>query len=139
MNKGPIPQGNYRPAIRYQQFVYTAGMTPRKDGNLILSGKISPDIPVEFSRAAVEQAADNALTAIENTLQSGERIAQIMSMTVYLNSLPTYTAHSRIGDLATSYLAEKLGDCAIGARAVVGCISLPGDAPVEIQLVAAVE
>lgn len=33
MNKNPIPQGRYKPAVRYGNFVYTAGMTPRKDGS----------------------------------------------------------------------------------------------------------
>lgn len=139
MSNNPIPQGNYRPAIRYQQFVYTAGMTPRKEGKLVLSGKISTDEPIETYRAAIEQAASNVLAAVENTLEAGEHIAQVLSMTVYVNGGAEYTEHSKIGDIATAYLVKQLGDIAIGARAVVGCASLPGNAPLEIQMVAAVE
>ena len=90
MNKNPIPQGKYKPAVRYGNLIFTAGMTPRKDGvygNLIftagmtprkdgvllMSGKISPDRPLDDYQDAVIQAASNALTAAQNTLGEGEK------------------------------------------------------------------
>jgi len=139
MTKNPVPQGKYRPAVRYGNLIFTAGMTPRKDGQLILSGKISPDVPAENYREAVRQAAANALTAARNCLKEGEAIVQILSLTVYLNATPDYRTHARIGDLASEYLFEELGEAGIGARAAVGLATLPGDAPVEIQLIAAAE
>ena len=33
----PVPQGKYVPATRFQNVIYTAGMTSRKNGVLILS------------------------------------------------------------------------------------------------------
>ena len=47
MSKNPIPQGKYKPAVRYGNLIYTAGMTPRKDGVLIYSGKVRADEPLE--------------------------------------------------------------------------------------------
>ena len=38
--KQPIPQGKYLPAVRHADLIYTSGMTPRKTGNLLYSGKI---------------------------------------------------------------------------------------------------
>lgn len=84
------------------------------------------------------QAASNALTAAQNTLASGERIVQILSLTVYLNATEDYTTHAKIGDIASNWLVEQLGEAGIGARAAIGLATLPGNAPVEIQLVAAV-
>lgn len=139
MNKNPIPQGQYKPAVRYGSLIYTAGMTPRRDGVLLMSGKIRPDRPLDDYREAVIQAASNALTAAQNTLREGERIAQILSLTVYLNAAPDYTTHAKVGDIASQWLYEQLGDAGIGARAAIGLATLPGDAPVEIQLVAAAE
>jgi len=139
MSKNPIPQGRYKPAVRYGNLVYTAGMTPRKDGALLLAGKISPDEPIETYREAIIQATSNALTAAKNMLTEGERIAQVLSLTVYINTTPDYTTHARIGDIASEYLYEQLGDAGIGARAAIGLATLPGNAPVEIQLVAAID
>lgn len=135
----PIPQGNYVPAQRFGAIVYTAGMTPRLSGKLILSGKVKADGALEVYLDAVRLAAGNALTAAEGMLADGERIAKIISMTVYVNAEEGFTLHSKLADFASDYLHERLGDAGIGSRTAVGVASLPGDAPVEIQIVAGVE
>lgn len=64
----PIPQGHYKPAVRYGNIVFSAGMTPRKDGVLLMSGKIETNIPTENYCAAVRQAVSNALTAVNRRI-----------------------------------------------------------------------
>lgn len=115
MSKNPIPQGKYKPAVRYGNLIFTAGMTPRKDGVLLMSGKISPDRPLDDYRDAVIQAASNALTAAQNTLGEGEKIVQILSLTVYLNATEDYTTHAKVGDIVSGWLYEQLGDAGVGA------------------------
>ncbi|MEN6567581.1 MAG: RidA family protein [Veillonellales bacterium] len=134
----PIPQGKYVPTSRYGSLVYTAGMTPRNNGRLILSGKISSPEPVDTYKAAVRQAAANALTAARNTLTDQEHIEKVIMLTVYINAESTFQSHSCIADFASEYLYEELGDAGIGSRAAIGVASLPGNAPVEIQLIVAV-
>ena len=134
----PIPQGNYVPASRFGNIIYTAGMTPRKNGVLIQSGKVLTAEPVSTYKEAVRQAATNALTAAINTLEEQERLGQILTLTVYVNAEESYQTHANLADFASEYLFEKLGNKGIGSRAAIGVASLPGNAPVEIQLVAAV-
>lgn len=135
MSKNPIPQGKYVPATRGGQIIFTAGMTPRNNGVLIFSGKVKADEPLETYRDAVRQAAANCLTAARNKLNEGEQIRQVLSMTVYINAEPGFRSHAKLADFASEYLVEELGDAGIGSRAAIGIASLPGDAPVEIQLV----
>lgn len=137
-NTNPIPQGNYVPATRAGDLICTAGMTPRKNGELVLAGKVKIDEPPETYRQAVRQAAANALTAAVNRLKENEQLEQILSLSVYINAEEGYTAHARLADLASEYLYEQLGEAGIGSRAAIGVHSLPGDAPVEIQLMALV-
>ena len=59
----PIPQGKYRPALRNGNAIYTAGMTPRRNGVLVMTGQVGPDTPLETLAPAVAQAAQNALAA----------------------------------------------------------------------------
>lgn len=132
----PIPQGKYVPATRSGNLIVTAGMTPRENGVLLFSGKVEKNSDPADYRAAVLQAAKNALTAARNTLNDGEKIAQIMSVTVYVNAEEGFTAHSKLADFASEYLCAELGAAGIGARASVGVASLPGNAPVEISLMA---
>jgi enamine deaminase RidA (YjgF/YER057c/UK114 family) len=134
----PIPQGKYAPASRYGNLIFTAGMTPRNNGVLILRGKISPAAPLDTYKAAVRQAAMNALAAALNTLAAAEHLEKVIMTTVYINAEATFQAHSRLADFASEYLCEELGDVGIGSRAAIGVASLPDNAPVEIQLVVAV-
>jgi enamine deaminase RidA (YjgF/YER057c/UK114 family) len=46
--KQPIPQGQYLPVVRHADLIYTSGMTPRKAGILIFSGKIRASDPTRF-------------------------------------------------------------------------------------------
>ena len=132
----PIPQGNYVPATRFGDMIFTAGMTPRKDGVLLKTGKIGLNDDLEEYRDAVRQAARNALTAAKNQLKEEECIQQIMSITVYVHAEDGFTKQSKIADFASEYFCEELGAAGIGSRAAVGVLSLPGDAPVEISIIA---
>ncbi|AZU64442.1 RidA family protein [Neobacillus mesonae] len=134
----PIPQGKYVPASRSENIIYTAGMTPRKNGVLIQSGKISVAQPVCAYKEAVRQAADNALTAARNLLAEQEQLVKIISLTVYVNAEETFEEHSSLADFASEYLYDELGNIGIGSRTAIGVASLPGNSPVEIQLVAAI-
>jgi len=135
---GPVPQGEYVPARRHGGLIHTAGMTPRRDGVLMFHGPVLKDEPVETWRDAVTLACHNALSAARATLVEGESIAAILSMTVYIAAEDGFTAHSRLADFASQVLASELGAAGRCARTAVGVAALPGAAPVEIQLVAAV-
>lgn len=137
--ENPIPQGNYVPAVKFGNLVFTAGMTPRKNGILIKEGKLTPESDINDYAQAVHLAASNALTAARNALEPGEQIARILSVTVYVNAQEGFTGHSKIADLASEYFCREMAAAGIGSRAAVGMASLPGNAPVEISLIAGVE
>ena len=131
----PIPQGKYVPATRNGSLIFTAGMTPRKDGVLLLSGKVKNDEPIEKYKEAIRQAASNALNAARNMLQKEERIVGVLSLSVFINAEEGYTMHPKLADYASDFLYEEMGQAGIGSRAAVGVASLPSDAPVEIQII----
>lgn len=132
--KDPIPQGKYVPATRCGNLIMTAGMTPRKDGVLIKTGKVTAAEPLESYKEAVRQAARNALTAARNQLKPGESIERVMLMNVYVNAAPDFLKHPKVADFASEYLVEELGQAGVCARCALGMGNLPGEAPVEINL-----
>ena len=134
----PVAQGLYRPATRAWGLIFTAGMTPRQDGVLLFTGPVLVADPPDRWRAAVELATANALAAAASQLAEGERIAAVPSLTVFIAAEAGFAAHSRLADFASALLRDRLGEAGIGSRAAVGVATLPGNAPVEIQLVAAV-
>lgn len=135
----PVPQGDYRPATRHGTVIYTAGMTPRKDGELVEVGTVGADLDVDQARAVARQAITNALAAVECCLRSGETVAQFLRMNVFIAAAPSFTEHSWVADAASEVLRERHGENALGSRTTVGVVCLPGGAPIEIELTAAVQ
>ena len=137
MSKNPIPQGKYVPATRHGDLIFTAGMTPRKDGVLQFVGKVKADEPLERYREAVRLAASNALTAARNMLTGDEKIVRVLSFLVYINAEEGFVSHAKLADFGSELLTEELGEAGAAARAAIGLGTLPGNAPVEIQLICA--
>jgi enamine deaminase RidA (YjgF/YER057c/UK114 family) len=135
----PIPQGKYVPALRHADLIYVSGMTPRKKGQLIYTGKIRTKDPLEFNKEAVRLATLNALTAAQSCLGDGERISTILQLNVFLNAEDDFTAHAKVADYASELFIEFLGANCIGSRAAIGVASLPSNAPVEITIICKVE
>lgn len=138
MKRTPVPQGKYIPASRHGDLVYTSGMTPRSDGTLLYSGKVKTSEPIETYKEAVRLATGNALTAARGLISDHECIGKIVTLTVFISAEESFKEHARLADFAAEYLYEEMGKYGIGSRAAVGVASLPSDAPVEIQLVAAI-
>lgn len=132
----PIPQGDYIPARRHKDQIFTSGMTPRRNGVLMFEGPVKATDAPELHRDAVELACGNALAAARALLAPGEEIRLILSLTVFVAAEEGFTLHSKLADFASALLRRELGEAGIGPRAAVGVATLPGNAPVEIQLIA---
>lgn len=133
-----IPQGKYVPAVRHADLIYTSGMTPRKNGKLLYSGKIRTEDALETHQDAVRLATLNALSAAQACLKEGERLSLVLQLSVFLNAEEGFTKHAKIADYASETLLENLGESCLGSRAAIGVSSLPSNAPVEITLIAMV-
>ena len=138
MMEQPVPQGKYLPAVRHADLIYTSGMTPRKAGILLHSGRIRTKDSIEAHKEAVRLATKNAFSAAQACLRQGEKISLILQLTAYLNAEQGFTDHAKIADYASDFLIECLGENGMGSRVAIGVASLPSDAPIEVALVASV-
>lgn len=131
------PQGRYVAALVHGDTVTSAGMTPRGGDTLLAVGKVSDtgeDGTIDVAAAAewAARAVGRAIQACEDALPTNGVLAQPLSLTVFVRCGSDFTAHSVVADGASNVLAQRYG--AVPVRAAVGVISLPGGAPVEVQL-----
>lgn len=136
--KQPVPQGSYLPAVRHADLIFTSGMTPRRDGELLYSGKIHASDVIETHRDAVRLATRNALVAAQVCLLDREKISVILQLNVFLNADKDFSAHSKLADYASELLVEEIGAGGIGSRAAIGVSTLPSNALVEVTMTASV-
>lgn len=132
----PAPQGDYVPAVHHDGVVHTAGMTPRRDGVLVMTGVVGDTLTLADARAAAGLAAANALAAVRSAAPGAA--FRCLRMTVYVACAPGFTALSAVADGASATIKDQLGATALPARSAIGVMALPSGAPVEVELTAAV-
>ncbi|WP_433467570.1 RidA family protein [Spirillospora sp. CA-128828] len=135
----PRPQGAYVPAVAEplragDVLVTSAGMTPRQDGRLTVTGLVGRDLTLAGAREAAALAARNAAAAVAD----GDlgRVRRWMRMTVYIACADGFTDLSAVADGASAVLDELTPGLARPARGAIGVRALPGGAPVEVELTA---
>lgn len=133
----PAPQGDYVSAALHGGTIYTAGMTPRIDGRLTVTGLVGDTVSIEDAYAATELAAANALSAARAVLPDGSAGLRCLQMTVYIAAAAGFTQLSAVADGGSAAILAALGPGTLPARSAIGVASLPSGAPVEVQLVAA--
>jgi enamine deaminase RidA (YjgF/YER057c/UK114 family) len=134
----PVPVAAYVPVRISGPTAYVAGQVPMIDGRVMHPGRLGPDghVSNDEGRAAAEQAALQALSALRAALGSFDRLSGISQVTVYLSTTPGFADHAQVANGASELLVAVLGDEGRHARAAVGMASLPLDASVEVVVTA---
>lgn len=132
------PVAAYVPAVQQGRLVYTSGQLPFVDGQLPLTGKVGNGDglvdPAEAEKLAL-LAALNGLAAARGILGSLDKITQVVKVTAFVSSDPSFTGQPGVANGASLFLGKVFGDSGIHVRSAVGVPVLPLDSPVEIEFV----
>jgi enamine deaminase RidA (YjgF/YER057c/UK114 family) len=131
------PVAAYVPAVVHGNLVYTSGQLPFVDGALPATGKVGGSVSAEDAQSYAATSALNALAAVESVIGSLDRVTQVVKVTGFVASDPSFTGQPGVINGASTLLGEIFGDSGIHARSAVGVAVLPLDAPVEVELVVA--
>jgi enamine deaminase RidA (YjgF/YER057c/UK114 family) len=129
------PLAAYVPASRVGDLVFTAGQVPMRDGTLMNVGKVGGEVSEADAHACARQCALNALAAAASVAGGLDAIQQVVKVAVYVASTPDFTGQPAVANGASELLGAVFGDAGQHARSAVGAVSLPLDAPVEVELV----
>jgi enamine deaminase RidA (YjgF/YER057c/UK114 family) len=134
------PVAAYVPAVLDGDRVWTAGQLPAVEGKLPATGKVGDGdglVPPQDAAALARIAALNALAAIGSVVDL-DRVERIVKVVVYVASDPAFTGQPVVANGASLLFGEVFGAAGAHARSAVGVVALPLDAPVEVEVVAAV-
>ena len=134
----PASVANYVPAVRSGRLVFLAGQVARGPDGRILAGKVGRDLTEAQAAAAARLCALQLLAALKAEVGDLARVTRIVRVGGFVNCTPDFTAQPKVVNGASDLLVAVFGDRGRHARAAVGVAALPGDAPVEIELVAEV-
>ena len=135
------PQAAYVPAVLDGDRVWTAGQLPMVRGELPISGRVGTGAGLVSPERAKELAgicALNALAAVRSVLGDLDRVARIVKVVGFVASEPGFGGQPQVINGASELLGQVFGEDGLHARSAVGVAALPLNAPVEVELVAAV-
>ena len=132
------PLAAYVPAVTTGNLVYTSGQLPFSGGVLPETGKVGEGEGLVDPARAKEYAATcalNALAAAKTVLGDLDRVTRIVKVVGFVASHPSFTGAPGVVNGASELLGQVFAEAGQHARSAVGVVSLPLDAPVEVEVV----
>ena len=129
------PLASYVPAVRSGSYVYTSGQVPMVQGAMQVTGKVGADVDPETAKDAARTCALNALAAVRSITGDLSAVTRVVKVVGYVASTPDFTGQPAVVNGASDLLGHVFGDAGAHARSAVGVVSLPLDAPVEVELI----
>jgi len=132
----PKPMANYVPAVRTGNLLFLSGHGPMKGTP---PGKVGKDLTLEVGYEAAKGTALCLISTIKNTIGDLDKVKRIVKLVGFVNCSGDFTDQPKVINGASDLFVEVFGDRGKHARAAVGMYQLPGNIPVEIEIVVEVE
>lgn len=132
--KVPTPVGNYVPFKIDGRTIYLSGQGPRRSDGTLVSGRVGEDVSVEQAYECARLVGLGLLAAAK--LAAGDLgKVETLKMLGMVNAVPGFTEQPKVINGCSDLFVEVLGDRGRHARSAVGMGSLPGNIPVEIEVI----
>ena len=131
----PQPVANYASTLVSGDWLFISGQMSLTLDRRALTGILGQTATLEDGQEAARCCALNILAQAQAALGNLERISQILRLTGYVASTPTFTDHPKVINGASDLLVAVLGEKGRHTRAAVGVTSLPLGCMVEIDAI----
>lgn len=134
----PQPVGNYRPAKRAGQLVFTSGQTARINGVRRYVGKVGSDVSEADAYLSARDAALNCLSCIKWAIGELDQITDVIKLLGFVNCADGFQDQPSVINGASDLLIELFGEPGAHARSAIGVNALPSNVSVELEMIVAV-
>tara|TARA_Y100001970_G_scaffold233386_1_gene290921 strand:- start:1130 stop:1594 length:465 start_codon:yes stop_codon:yes gene_type:complete len=133
----PTPVANYVPVVRTGNLIYLSGVGPaaKKDGSEF-KGKLGIDLSVEDGYEAARLTGINIISRLKGYLTDLEKVSRIVKVLSMVNASPDFFDPPAVSNGCSDLLVEVFGEKGKHARSAIGVASLPGNWPIEIEVIA---
>lgn len=131
------PGGIYTPVVVLDsRMVYVSGNGCAVNGQLLLKGKVGREISLEQAQEAAKASAINILKNLQKSIGDLNRIRRVVKMLAFVASDSEFYQQAVVANAASTLFAQVFGDeNGKGVRSAIGVCALPGNMPVEIEMV----
>ena len=127
------PAANFVNSVQTGKLLFLSGNTagPAWVGK----GKLGKDLTVEQGREAARQAGLIMLTKIRTALGSLDRVKRVVKVLGMVNSADGFGDQPLVINGFSDLMVDVFGEAGRYARSAVGMAGLPGNSPVEVEMI----
>lgn len=131
----PVPMGVYKPCLQEGKYLYVSGHGPLMADKTLIKGRIGQDFDEESGKTAARQVGLAILATVRSHLGSLDKVKRVIKTLGMVNSTPDFEKHPYVINGCSELFAQVWGpDNGVGVRSAVGMGSLPGNIPVEVEV-----
>ncbi|MEM1440697.1 MAG: RidA family protein [Verrucomicrobiota bacterium] len=132
----PAQMGVYKLLVQTGNLGYLSGHGPFLDDGSVMTGRLGDDLTLEEGQKVARQVGLNLLATLKNELGSLDRVGRLIKTLALVNCTDDFFDQPAVINGFSELFAEVFGEEAgIGARSAMGTNSLPGNIPVEIEII----
>ena len=131
----PTPVANYVPVVQTGNLVFLSGHGPLKDDGTMIVGRVGEDLSLDEGYQAARRVAIALLASLKAATGDLNRVVRVVKLLGMVNSTADFTDQPKVINGASDLLVDVFGDKGKHARSAVGMNVLPGNIPVEIEMI----
>ena len=136
----PPPVGGlYVPVKLVGNLAYTSGQGPTVKGKPVHTGKLGKDLTIEQGQEAAKVCMMNVLSVLEMKIGSLNKVKNVVKVLGFVASAPGFNDQPAVINGGSQFLIDVFGEKGRHARSAIGTNELPGNIPVEIEVIFEVE
>jgi enamine deaminase RidA (YjgF/YER057c/UK114 family) len=128
------PMANYVRFKRAGDLVFLSGHGPRNPDGSIPSGKVGKEFTTEQAYEFAKITGLGLLAAMKEAAGSLDKV-EVIKLLGMVNAVPEFGDQPKVINGCSDLLVAVLGENGRHARSAVGMGSLPGNMPVEIEVI----
>lgn len=131
----PVPMGVYKPCIQIGNYLYVSGHGPLLEDKTLITGRVGQDLDADEGKTAARQVGLAILATVKGHLGSLNKVKRVIKTLGMVGCIPNFERHPYVINGCSELFAQVWGpDNGVGVRSAVGMGSLPGNIPVEIEV-----
>jgi enamine deaminase RidA (YjgF/YER057c/UK114 family) len=115
--------------------LFLSGTTCYVPGGFLYKGRLGAELTLEQGYAAARQTMLNLLSVVKAELGDLDLVECVLKLNGYVNSTEDFARQPEVINGASDLLVDLYGERGRHARTSIGVNVLPGNIPVEIEMV----
>lgn len=131
------PAASFIPSVQVGKLLFVSGTTGARLHSI--RGKVGRDVTVEQGYEAARLTMVTLLSAVKQALGDLDQVDRIVKLLGFINAPDGFTETPAVLNGASDLLIQLYGEKGKHARSAIGVAALPGNAPVEVEMIVAVK